>query len=1197
MDMDKLQFPHMKERLNRICRYTVQEKGGSVQIDLKPEPVSPEDIQALCKVLDELVNEYPDEDRGGSTRFNGIIGYVQENLKVFEAEKEDYVETSQGYYLEAHIEALDNISFADQNLKRGDTFSFLVLGKERPASKEDLRETFYLFALGLMTFGYSDGYIGPEPSTYSPYIPSDALAFFRIFPPSTELGQRIYTFGGKFTRWEPLSMQTNRASGAIGSTERARMLSQSSYVSFQFLKGALGPHSERNELNWSTLSALELIKNALKPLQEFIENPDIDTVSWGNPFVESQYPVEWTWEHKGEVSGTFTLEDVKSQKALSSKLDENLSRHDDLTLFRIRTDKTAIIKRDNTYTPLAPREQIRKLQDLPDEEREALLAEIYRPYTIDAIQDTPYKAPFYVEVAGVWIKGCIAIQFHPLMLDEDDSRAYYPVVIGFLPEDPVHLSSVSPEDRRKFWLDLEDYLDQTISRLSVFKTKPSQFASKDLPTPKIVPVRSVMNPVPMPRGVPDSAMGLSLTRGLGKMFTHYSKIPDLDINGDIATNEAQARFWPLLEEYLDKAVSQHPSIQWEKRKEGSSTIYVLYGMDKQKARALWAEATKAMNKGEGGPGLEVAAPTAFEDRSRFDNKQGAVLTETRIVLWPDDSVKITDGQETPPVRFRNERSPGYLELLERHGPRPFFADGWLWIPRGEEREGFRIGGLPRLLFPEGLAALERINQEKKKNYENELNRIYRNPSLFQHEDEQAKRDLRAAIRRVDAMLENLTLFEIGHDLILCIFEAFYRQRNLWFHEKVALFDGMEIGTKPWRVIRLDPSDLRIRLDPKKKWGTNWRNRLFEKLEILTTFERQTRTQIGRTIDAGDRFLVRLIDGHRGADETSSPETDSGLGLTRILKRAGAFPVNAFFAEISVDFMERLVTWAVDENGVVQWGLAAANAAQSAHLATHPEDTKGARQLGEAKRKQARSKPYYEHSPRMLAVSRMEDWPENRKFLAGALLQEKTPNLKKTRKEKHRIVTIEGDSYIACNGSRNHGYRVKIWMKKAGYEKRPGPGGGRDAYRDFVEDLRGLVESLDLKIQIKKGGTNTDEVLKTLETFKDNPKSVNDIFLLIFLPADTEKRLTERLAGAGIEAVDKDDPLPAILRKSNPDELSPAELRQARLQAGMTQAQLAEKIGVSRPIIVYWENAKRPIPEERMTLLMEILKPHLDRPEI
>ena len=994
-------------------------------------------------------------------------------------------------------------------------------------------------------------------------------------------------------------------------------------------RGITGSHYARNEPHWANLTTLELVKRAIGPLREYIDDPEVDGVSWSNPFVESQYPVEWDWSDKGAVSGTFTEEDVHAQEAVTARVDEVLNSHDDLAIFRIRTERTAIIKRNNAYIPLASKGRIPELRDLPHKDREARLAEIFRPYSIADIGDSPLKIPFRVEAGEKGVQGAVAVQFLPLMIDEDESRAYYPVMIGLVldPAAPESPSTWSPKDQEKFWNGLKANLTPGAGGLmgvvgigavaggvlgmireAVLSRKP---APQALSMPRIVPPRrSVMNPVPVPREATSMALGMALTRGLGQMFASYSRVPNLDIRGEIAIQEAQARFWALLEGHLNQAVSRHPHARWEIQKEGERTICILHGIDPQEAQEIWSKATGSMNKGEGGPGLEVATPN-FENRSRFDHIQGKVLAQTHIVLWPDAALRDRDGYGVPPVRFRTEGSPGYLELLERHGPRPYFADGWLWIPRGNEREGFRIGGLPRLLFPEGRAALERVQQEKRADYDGELNRIYRNPSLFRHEEERAIQDLRTAIRRVDAWLRQLSLYDIGHDLILCIFEAFYRQRNLWIDEKVALPDGREIATRPWRVIRLDPEELYLRLDPRQGWGDNWRNRLFEKLEALTTFERQTRVRTGRKVDVGDRLLGRVIDGFRGIDEGTAPETDVGLGLTRMLRQAQAMPVNAFFAEVSVDFMSRLVTWAVDEHGVVQWGLDAASAAQRAHLVTRPEEKKEARQLGEAKRQEARSKPYYDHSPRLLTVWNLEEWPRTRKYLAGALLQETTPNFDRYKDArgrnrrrnkpnrlggKHKLVAIGGDDYIACNGSQDHGYRARIWIEKAGYEKRRGPGGGTRAYQEFVEDLKGLVDSLGLQLRTKNRQKDTAEVLKAMEGFKENPAAGYDIVLLAFLPADLEKRLRERLAEAGIDAVDEDEFLPPLLRKDHPDGLSPMELRTARKQAGWTQAQLAEKIGVSRPNIAYWESARKPIPAERMALLLEVLKPYLDRPE-
>jgi len=631
-------------------------------------------------------------------------------------------------------------------------------------------------------------------------------------------------------------------------------------------------------------------------------------------------------------------------------------------------------------------------------------------------------------------------------------------------------------------------------------------------------------------------------------------------------------------------------------------VLALRGFSEEETRDIWRVATRAMNKGEGGPGLVIVDP-GFETSTRFDHKKQEVIVETHVTLWPEESLHDQDGWDVPPVRFRSEGSPGYIALLERQGPRPYLADGWLWIPRSNEREGFRIAGLSTLLFPEGRAALERVKEKELADYEAELNRIFQQPSLFQDQDINAVQQLRTAIRRVKNWLRNLSTYDISHDLILCIFEAFFWQRDAWINQRLRCPDGREIDTTPWRVIRLDTDDLRIRVDPLEKWGANWRSRLLEKLEALTAFERQTRTRMGRKVDVGDRFLGRVIDGYRGVEEGTAPETDPALGLTRILKRAGILPVDAFFVEVSIDFMERLVTWAVDENGKVHWGLDAAKAAERAALVHYPNDPKRARQIVEAKRQEVKATPYYEHSPRLLTLGNLEGWPVERKLLSNVLLQEATPNFERyqdakgrTRKRRRNnkyggreaLVTIDGADFVSCNGTQGHGYRVQTWISKTGYEKRREQEGWSKVFWAFVSDLDALGQALDLRLQIKDSQIDTAGAIEKLESFKRKPSLARDIVLRAYLPLDLEARLRERLAEEGIDAIDAEELQSPVNIPSEPGGLTPAQMRTARKRAEMTQAELAEKVGVTQGLLSQWERAKKTIPEEHLSRLRQVL---------
>ena len=707
-------------------------------------------------------------------------------------------------------------------------------------------------------------------------------------------------------------------------------------------------------------------------------------------------------------------------------------------------------------------------------------------------------------------------------------------------------------------------------------------------------VSSEMGTYPVPRTLAKNAHSLALLRGLGRMFKSSARIPDLDRLGEIAVHAAEELFWTHLEDYLNEALPKRtPPRSWKREAlpDGTDSI-VLPGLQAGEAREIWTAAVRSMTAGEKGPGLEVEDPEIRKENF-FDHRTREVVIRSRIVLWPEAHLVTPEGDRLPPVRFRRDSSPGYLDLLARNGPRPFFADGWLWLPRRRVREGFRIASLPRLLFPEGRKALERMALRDKEETAEKLNRLLHNPTLFQDEDARMVRDLRAAIARAEKRVEKLSVYDT-RDLVLCIFEAWYRQRDAWFREAVTLEDGREISTRPHRIIRLDPEDLRVRLDPKATSGENWRGRLFEKLEALTTFERQTRDEKGRKVDVGDRLVERVIDGLTGVDEERTPDYDPGLGLTRLLKKEGGIPSRSFFAVVSVDFMERLVTWAVDEDGAVRWGLEAAKAAERKALVA--ETPKVARAAAAEKKEAVRRKPFYDQSARLMSLYNLEEWPTGVKDLAIVLLEEVTRRKGKVRRG--------GETFIACRGSHGKGYKVQTWVKKWGdHLLRTGPKGGVRAFTDFLKALRFLSSHDTLNVQVElrpprdQKTTAAGEVkwnadaLAALEIYSENPPPVYGFKLVPYIPENLESRIRARLWENGIDARDEGEP--SVLTPASPGGLSPVDIRGARKRAGWSQSELAAKVGVSQVALSRWENAKTPIPRDRETRLREILGPHLE----
>lgn len=954
------------------------------------------------------------------------------------------------------------------------------------------------------------------------------------------------------------------------------------------------------------------------------------------PWIETELPVRYD-----PVQGTISAEGKTEE--LRGRLDRMAS------LFRALTDHLIL-----TYPPNPPESEGRggptpaasfmhEPVNLDETELQCALAEDrflgFRVFDFDAVSDfghaDPHSFPVLtrrqkvggklaeqftvdLKIQGLSVRVIPSVSVSPLILFRDDpedlaGRGFYFVSVGLALQPPrledatdheidlyAELSDLTTwpaEDLKRLWEALLRTKFASATVVFGITTSEPEATLRDVtqaepllrPSERQVPgpVRQhLMNPVPIPRKAAKDADALALTRGLGRIFTKYGTHPDLSLREKTALAEADSLFWPHLEDYLDQTQRDNWTLQDKEKEPGH--VLTLEGVSTERARAWWADFKQTLNASNDGPGLEVAEPQ-FETANRFQG--GDVVTATQIELWPQ-------GAGTVSVSFRRVSSPGYMALLDRHSPRPFFAEGWYWMPRGDRREGFRIGGLSALLFPEGRDALKRIQRREAEEYERRLQEIFRQPSLFRDEDSRVMRDLEGAIKRAKQWVSQLTVYDTK-DLMLCVYEAFYRQRNAWVTETLELPGKQPIPITPYRYICLEPQNLRVRLDPANRWGRNWRSKLFDRLEALTTFEHQTLDRKGRRIDIGDRFLRRVIDGQQGTiTDGSVPDTDSGLGLTRILRNAGALPIDAFFVEVSIDFMERLCAWAVDEKGAVKWGLEAARLNEQKALGNGEPKAKAKVEV-DAVRQRVRDNPTYEHSPRLLTLSNLEEWPAARKELAACLLQEATPNYEKSDgrrrlKPNHlggnrKLVRLNEQDYIACNGNRNRGYRLETWMQKANYELRKGPGGGLQAFGDYLADLEALMgEAIGLWIEIQ--GHPQDHPLRVLQSYRDNRKVASRLLVKKYLPADLEIRLKEQLEAAGI--FEGEHQANSVVTPSRPGGLTPADIRMGRKAAGWTQAELAAKVGISHKQVSLWERAKDPIPAEQEKKLQIVLREFL-----
>ena len=704
---------------------------------------------------------------------------------------------------------------------------------------------------------------------------------------------------------------------------------------------------------------------------------------------------------------------------------------------------------------------------------------------------------------------------------------------------------------------------------------------------------SVMSQVPMPRDLFSESLNPAIKKGLGKMFTgSLDHIPDLDIRSDQSCYEAQTLLWLLFEQYLVKSVENNLLNSWHVEEDAQERLFLLNGINVSNCQNLWKSFSKELNAMDGGPGIEVAEPIFINKNTLLEG--GEVKFATAMRFWPEEALPVRlDGTKCGGARFRRQSSPGYIELLKKHGDKPYFSSGWLWVPSGKKKEGFRISGMPHLLFKDGADTLHYFKELQLRDYERQIDNLEKNSNDYSASLHKLSA-MRRSVAQFKAWLNNASLYN-SLDLIRCIFEAWYRQKEHWYNQQLCIDGETVIDIQPWRLICLPHEDLRIRLDPKLELGKNWRQLIFNRFEALTTFERQIRTAEGKKVDMGDRFIQRAIDGRQDDLERLSPQGESSSALVSLLRNKNAIPKNNFYLEVSLDFMATLVDMACDNRGHFYFAHKALFVKNAKPLQAKRVEDPEPEQL-----KRIRKNNLGKDSPRLLAVSNLENWQHNRKVLASVLLQEITPSYEvrqtkngKTFRKKlidkdgcsEKVREINSKKYLECNGAFARGYQLRTWMGKAHYEATRKKS-LKEQITLFINDVDCLMQEpfhLRISLDMKQSLLHDQEAIKHLRKLTHVSTKILPLILKMYIPVKLEDYLRERLLEAGIDAVDELPP------KARHNEEMPLKIKELRLDRGLNQEQLAHLVGVSRITITNWEGGKKAVSPENLLKLKDVLQ--------
>jgi len=241
----------------------------------------------------------------------------------------------------------------------------------------------------------------------------------------------------------------------------------------------------KEEPSWRALTLLEVARGALASLRHYIENEKDPDITWREPFVELHFPVEWDFgERCGPTYGarSITAEDLKSDRRTVEKLTEVFLQTRDYTFLHGLTRKAVYFKSGNSYEGRLAAEELEEVEKLPEAEQDAAFVERFRPYTVSA-PGNEWGLTFSGDVEGEPVAGAAVLEVYPLVVDEGERRAYFPVVAGLAFEEGSP-EAWSPKDRREFW---EPLLRKLESLHEEWSGKRDEAEPPALPTPEVRP--------------------------------------------------------------------------------------------------------------------------------------------------------------------------------------------------------------------------------------------------------------------------------------------------------------------------------------------------------------------------------------------------------------------------------------------------------------------------------------------------------------------------------------------------------------------------------------------------------------------------------------------------------------------------------------------------------------------------------------
>lgn len=193
--------------------------------------------------------------------------------------------------------------------------------------------------------------------------------------------------------------------------------------------------------HWHVRQTITLAAQAMRVLQSTIAAGTYPSVTWQQPRCEVDYPVAWDWQEGRMLP--FPPEPATPETTTPADI---RARWVDTWAFHLLTGGRTVEIEGGVYQPLAR----------PDEPEGGIYQPLARP-------DKPEEQePFvpYVFGANLWLEGEVRgkpyrvspqVEFLPLTVDFDDSRAYYPMIAELVVAPPMDAQEWDAEDQAALW--------------------------------------------------------------------------------------------------------------------------------------------------------------------------------------------------------------------------------------------------------------------------------------------------------------------------------------------------------------------------------------------------------------------------------------------------------------------------------------------------------------------------------------------------------------------------------------------------------------------------------------------------------------------------------------------------------------------------------------------------------------------------